>query len=193
MKQAMERTASIDEPSATPPARVLAPSDRDSTMPDRLNSEAETSFLPSDKKKESSEGFARSAASGMDLGRAKLAGAKAAVKTWIEVVCLLRTDGDTVHDLELLLRREGAATVEIGALEPPALREALSRQRGRLGNLSEPSRGWTMTARVQAPALARLLDALKSRIGLRILEQPAAPPAPEDSTEPLDLRITVLR
>lgn len=111
----------------------------------------------------------------------------------LRVVCLLTPDGDTVDDLTHLLRREGASEVEVNELEPRAVREAFDSRRGRLAALPEPSRGWTVTARVPPRSLPRLLEGLASRAGLRILERPAAPDAPEDPAKPLALQLTVLR
>jgi anti-sigma factor RsiW len=140
--------------------------------------------------KESAGVTARKADIGAGQGRAKLAGEKT---KWVEVVCLLPADGNTVDDIERLLRREGAVDILTGAIEPPAVREAFDPHRLRLGSLLEPSRGWMVTASVPPRAFARLLHALSSRPDLRILEQPDRRPAPEDTTEPLELRITILR
>ena len=97
-----------------------------------------------------------------------------------------------MEDIEQLLHREGAVEISTGTIDPAAVREAFAPHRLRLGFLPEPSRGWAVTARVPSRAFARLLHALASRPNLRLLEQPARP-APQGATEPLDLRITVLR
>jgi hypothetical protein len=111
----------------------------------------------------------------------------------IGFLCLLHPDGDTVNDLELLLRREGAVDILVSVLDTPALREAIARHRGRLGSQPAPSQGWTITARVESPALAGLIEALAGRTGLSILDQPRTPAAQGDPPEPLDLRFTVFR
>lgn len=133
--------------------------------------------------------FDRDRGRGASLESARLAVEKA---TRIEVVCLLPADGSSVDDVERLLRREGAVEISTGTIGPAGVREAFAPHRLRLGFLPEPARGWTVAARVPSRALAPLLRALASRPNLRLLEQPARP-APEGTTEPLDLRITVLR
>jgi hypothetical protein len=111
----------------------------------------------------------------------------------LRVVCLLPSDGDRVDDLKRLLRREGAVDVEVAMLEPRAVREAFTPHRGRPGILHEPARGWTLRVGVAPQAVARLLDALAKRPGLRILEQPPAPAARGHLSDQQVLRITVLR
>ncbi|MHB8835650.1 MAG: anti-sigma factor family protein [Candidatus Methylomirabilia bacterium] len=152
---------------------------------------AEPMFMT--KGKESGVRLDRATESGAVLKSARFAAEKATQATWIEVVCLLPADGSTVDDIERLLRREGAAGISIGALEPPAVREAFAPHRLRPGAPPEPSRGWAVTASVPPHAFARVLLALSSRADLRILEQPARRTAPQEMSEPLDLRITVLR
>lgn len=160
---------------------------------DEVESKSRTSISVAAKRKESRAVLRRNANSGADLRSAEIAGEKAAEPTWIEVVCLLSPDGDTVDDLERLLRREGASNVAVVALEPWAVREAFTRHRGRFAVLSEPSRGWTVTAGVAPGELARLLEVLGSHTSLRLLGQPTVPAVPQDSSAALDLRITVLR
>jgi len=166
---AKERTIAVDEFNAGRSARMLSLSKQD-TAADLLS---------------------RTTASGASPGGAKLAEKKAA--SGIRLVCLLPADGDTVEDLTRLLRREGAGEIAVSALEPLAVHKAYANHRGRLGLLPEPSRGWTVTTSIAPHSLARLLDALANRAGLRILEEPASSAAEGDSAEPLDLRITVLR
>jgi len=145
------------------------------------------------KEKESRVLFDRTVERGAGLRSARFAEEKAAQTTWIEVVCLLPTDGYTVEDIERLLRREDAGDIAVSVLQPPQVREAFAPHRERVSRPPEPAQGWTVTARVPPRALARLLDALGSRTGLRILEQPAAPAALENPAVPRDLRITILR
>lgn len=156
-------------------------------------SRADASVAAKAKSVESRQAIGRSAGSGADSRSAEIAGEKAAEPTRIEAVCLLTPDGDTVDDIERLLRREGASDVAVVALEPRAVREAFARHRGRFAVPAEPSRGWTVTAGVAPGELARLLDVLGSRTGLRLLGQPAAPAVPQDSSAALALSITVLR
>jgi len=148
---------------------------------------------PLAKKAESPAAFALKADRGAAPGRARIIGEKETASAWTRIVCLLPPDGDTVDDLERLLRREGAGQITVRELAPPAVREALAPHRGRIGSLPAPLQGWTVTARVPPGEFTRLLDALARRTGVRILEQPATPATSADLPERLDLRITVLR
>jgi hypothetical protein len=157
-----------------------------------LDEGAVTSSSSLEKKKEAPASSALKADSGAVLGYAGTAGEKETAPRGARVVCLL-PDGDTVDDLEKVLRREGAIDITVSELEPPAVREALAPYRGRLGSRPEPSRGWTVTAKVPPGGFTLLLDALGRRTGLRMLEQPPTPAGPEEQPERLDLRVTVFR
>lgn len=188
---AKERTVAVDEFNAGRSAGMLSLSKQDAAARVELGNEVGTISRTAADKKEAAAPLSRMAASGARPGGAKLAEEKAAAG--IRVVCLLPADGDTVEDLTRLLRREGALRIEVGTLQPPAIREAFARHRGRPGLPPEPSLGWTVTASVQPHSFAPLLHAITSRPGLRILEQPDTSAAPEDQTESLDLRITVFQ
>lgn len=166
---------------------------RDSAVLDEVGENSRTNASFAEKKRESRVAFDRNEENVAGMRYAKLAGKKAAESTRIEIVCLLSPDGGTVDDLERLLRREGAGNLVVDVLEPRAVRETSARQRGQLGLLIEPTRGWTVTASIAPSEIARLLDVLKSQKSLRILGQPATPAASKDQAEPLALRITVLR
>ncbi len=143
--------------------------------------------------RESPSGFAGKADRGVAQGRAGFAGEKEKALTGKRIVCLLLPEGDTVDDLARLLRREGAGDIVIKALEPRAVREAFAPYRERPYFPLEPPTGWTVTANIPRQSLARLLDLLANRKGLQVLDHPAATAAIGDPTQPLDLRITVLR
>jgi len=115
-----------------------------------------------------------------------------ATDTSPQVLCLLPA-ADTIDDLKLLLRRENASEIAVVALAPQAILEAFAPHRQRRDVLPEPSRGWTVSARIAPQSLPRLLDALTNRPGVRVLEQPPAAPAGEELPERWNLRITVLQ
>jgi hypothetical protein len=189
-----ERTLLAGSAPAAPAASVEALSKQESASTATFDEKSRLDSPPA-QKMAAREAFDPHAERGSGLGSARVAAMKkkSSAATAVTVVCLLRPDGDTVEEIESLLKREGAVDLEVRALEPPALRAAVASQRERLGDLSEPLLGWTLTARMQTPALARLLEALKARAGLRILEQPAATVVSVDSGEPTNLHITVLR
>jgi len=182
-----------DEYHAARPALADDRSMSGSAVRDEAEDKSRTGISVAANRKESRAIFGRNANSGADLRSAEIAGEKAAESTWIEVVCLLHPDGDTVEELARFLRREGARNIAVSALAPRAVHEAFARHRGRLALLPEPSRGWTVTAGIAPSESARVLDALSSRTSLRILGQPTVPAVPQDRAEPLVLRITVLR
>jgi hypothetical protein len=111
----------------------------------------------------------------------------------IRFVCLLPPDGDTVEGLTRLLRREGARDIVVTALEPQAVRTSYAPHRERLRVQPEPSSGWTITARLPSGGLARLLDALKGRTRICMLEQQPPDTAPEAPALTQELHITVLK
>ncbi len=190
---AKERTVMFDDDSAVRAATGQSAPIRDSVAADEIDGAYRATTPATARQKESRALLEEKADSGGARGSVRVAEEREPNEQVIEVVCQLRPGGDTASDLEQFLRREGAFILEVSALEPPALREAAARHRERLGRLSGTSRGWTMTVRVQAPALARLLEALAQRTGLRILEQPAIPATAESSTGALELRLTVLQ
>jgi hypothetical protein len=205
-KVGQEQTAQPEAPAAAPKdafreesprleAVAAAPDgERGAAVYDELDAKPATSSPQPVLKKEMPAAFARQAEDGeANLGRSRLAGAKATASGEVRILCLALAEGDPLDDLTRLLRREGGEDVAVSVLEPRAVREAFAPHRGRPGLLAEPARGWAVTARVPPHALARLLEALASRTSLRILEQPASPAAPETTTEPLDLRVTVVQ
>ena len=111
----------------------------------------------------------------------------------LRVVCLLPPDGGTIGEFSGFLKREGAMEVWIRALEPREVRDAFAPHRERLAFPPEPTRGWLVTARIPQRRIERLREALTSRPGLRLLEEPAGRPGAGDPAEVLDVRITVLR
>jgi hypothetical protein len=160
---------------------------------DKADGKAEiVSALPS-AMKESAAAMSRQADGGAVQGQTELAGKKAKTAKAIRIVCLLPPDGELLDDLTRFLRRERAADIAIVALEPRAVREAFAPHRGRLADLPEPSHGWELTSRLHPDGFARLLDLLKARTTLRILEQPPPSPGLEGQPGPLDLTITLLR
>lgn len=188
---APERALSANEYAAEP-APEGAPGQLGLASAEKPDRKAEIVSAPPPLKKESAVAMSQRTDSSAVQVQAKLAG-KEKTSDAVRVVCLLLPDGDTVDDLMQLLRREGASDLAVTALDPRAVSEAFTPHRRRLASQQEPSKGWTVTARIGSRALAPLLDVLEARTTLRILEHPQPPPPPEGQAAPRELKITVLK
>lgn len=190
---AVESSRTADDYSAGQAALVSKQPVLGATVNAEVDGKSRTNAAPTAGKREARAMFARKADSGAGMRSVEIAEKKTAAATRVEVVCLLHPNGDTIDDLERLLRREGARNIAVEVLEPRAVYEALAHNQGRLAAPDEPSRGWMVTAGIPRAGFARLLEILGSRTGLRVLKRPDVPAAPTDQAEPLDLRLTVLR
>ena len=191
---APSRTVTGNEYFSEQPSNVRTSRNREYAALDELDKKAGAISEAPVKKKESPAPFAQDVDRGASLGSASRVGEKEIASTrGTRFVCLLSPDGDTVDDLTRFLRRQGAVDIKVSELEPQAVRETFAPYRRRIGSLSEPSRGWTVTVSVPSNSRARLLEALSNLPGLRILEQPATLTAPEAPTESIGLRIMVFQ
>lgn len=184
----------IDDRVARQPARAPAP--RDGAVAALEESDAKARSVPAPQmkmKKEAAAESSRDADRQDEVRRIAVGGERSTISRPLRVVCLLAPDGGTIDDLKRLLERAGAHEVRIEALDPRAVLEAYAPHRDKRGLPREAAGGWDLNARVPAQALDGLIEELASRHGLHLLERPAARPAPEDPTERLDVRLTVLQ